>query len=203
MTQPPGHGFPPGIQNTIHGTVTSPTVQAGIVHGGVHYHVNHSAARPARLRSVVWAWLWTWLAVLPQLIVCAGIGGLIDAAVPAPAPFAVKLLLDLILLAIGALIVAIWAFASGRQIGGLLAAILDRCTPGRMAALSDGTLLVVLAVLCPLWLGGLATEVARAPAVDGRGGDGALLVVGFLAVVAGRLVWRRRTATRARFGPGI
>jgi hypothetical protein len=203
MTQPPGHGFSPHIQNTIHGPVTGPTVQAGIVHGGVHYNVIQPAIGRRR-RSPGWGWLWTWLLpVLPQLIVCATIGSLIDAAIPATAPFAAKLLLDLILLAIGALVVALWAVLSGRPIGGLLAAILDKCTPGRMTTLSDGWLLVVLAVLCPFWVVGLATEIVSAPTVSNRGGDGALLFVGFLAVLAGRLVWRRRTATRARADAGI
>ncbi|MGW6936203.1 hypothetical protein ACWGE0_39520 [Lentzea sp. NPDC054927] len=198
MTQPPTPG--PHVHNSIEGTVLGPAVQAGSIHGGVHFHAPPQpvgppvyVALPPRLPPRPPAWFWPFVgkwvvALLPLLGSAAAIGAVADA-IAQGANIWVRLLLDVMLLALGVLVVVLWSALGGRGTAELLELVLDKVTPRELAVKGTPQLVAVLVSACALSVSALVTESLAGKASPGA--NGALLFFLFLVVVTARLIARR------------
>lgn len=217
MTQPPSPDQSPYVRNSIrNSTVTGPVFQAGSVHGGLHYH-NYNVTAPApqpvtpayvvqlgpvRQRSRVWPYVGKWfLALLPSLICSAAIAAVADAIV-AGANIAVRLLIDVAILALGGAVIVFWSGVSGRRVADLLHLVLGKATPSALVALSTSTLAVLTGCASALWLFGFVSELVADPGDPrSRGANGALVFLAFFAVLTGRLIALRRRRSNSPVDP--
>lgn len=208
MTQP---GQSPDVQNAVeNSTVTGQVLQAGSVYGGVHYY-NLSTPAPAahvvhpaqvRQRSRLWPVLGRWFVALLPLLVCATAIATAADAIAAGAHIAVRLLLDVAFLALGATMIVFWSGVSGRPVADLLQLVLGKATPPALATLSTNALTVLTGCAAALWLFGFVTELFADPADPrSRGANGALMFLAFLTVLTGRLVAHRRRNSRVGAAP--
>jgi hypothetical protein len=205
VTQPPSPDQSPDVRNSIkNSTVTGPILQAGSVHGGLHYYnVTAPAPQPVvayvvqpgpvRRRSRVWPYIGKWfLALLPSLICSAAIAAVADA-IAAGTNIAVRLLIDVAILALGGAVIVFWSGVSGRRVADLLHLVLGKATPSALVALSTSTLAVLTGCASALWLFGFVSELFADPNDPrGRGANGALVFLVFFAVLTGRLIALRR-----------
>ncbi|SHF83314.1 hypothetical protein [Streptoalloteichus hindustanus] len=204
----------PESQNTISGSVSGPTVQAGAIHGDLHFHLGQTAppatplpvsaqatgkpSPPLRVSKVAGGWV---LALLPLLIFSAALGAVVDAATR-QGPLVVKLALDLVIVALGVLALRLWSLVARRPFGALTAVVLDRCTPRRLAALSRTTLTVILSLEAVLALTLVVQEVSRGSG-DPRsaGANGALVFLLATGFLIARVLVRPRMNPEPRANP--
>lgn len=209
MTQPPDPA--PNVRNRVdNSTVNGQVLQAGTVYGGVHYYTVNAPvpppvapvrpvlvhAVPTRQRSRVWPFLGKWfVALLPLLICTAVVGGIADA-VAVGAHIGLRLLVDIVILALGGSVIVFWSGVTGRCVTELLRLVLDKATPRALAALSTNALTVLTGFASAVWLFGLVSELFAAPGDPrSRGANGALMFFAFLALLTGRLIAQRRSMT--------
>ncbi|ANZ39199.1 hypothetical protein BBK82_27125 [Lentzea guizhouensis] len=175
------------------------SVQAGTIYGGVHYHVSPPPPQPyvtpyvpVHRRSQVWPVVGRWfIALLPLILCTATVGGAVDGAA-AGAHIAVRVLLDLIVLAFGVPLLIVWSAVSGRGFGPLLQLVLEKVTPAPLAESSARVLWAVTAGAGFVGLFGFVREALEADQ-QSPGANGALLFFAMLTALAGRrLVVRHR-----------
>lgn len=215
MTQPPSPDQSPDVRNSVeNSTVTGPVFQAGSVHGGLHYYnVTAPAAQhvvptyvvqpgPARPRSRVWPSIGKWFVALLPLLICSTTIAAAADAIAAGANIAMRLAVDVAILALGVAVIVFWSGVSGRRVGDLLHLVLGKATPSTLVALSTSALAVLTGCTSALWLFGFASELFVAPGDPrSRGANGALVFLAFFAVLTGRLLKLR--CRNSKFARGL
>ncbi|WNV84003.1 hypothetical protein [Umezawaea sp. Da 62-37] len=192
----------PGTTNRVDGVVNGPSVQAGTIHGGVHFHTAppqhfHTTPPPPRplyvpthpiRASGKGPFLRKWgVALLPPLLVGVGVGGTVDATM-ARTPLGVRVLVDLAIFAAVALAVAAVARVSADT---TVAGVLDRCTSKAFTALSTTALWCWLGFAVAMFGTGFGRELSRPPDdPKSAGANGALVALAVLGLLVGRLLAR-------------
>lgn len=213
MTEQSPTGFPQN-DNTINGPVTGPAVQAGAIHGGVHFHLNQTpepvpevVLPPVPERVItprgpsVWGrigrfvgrWFLTFLPLLVVSVIISGFGNLVASGQPLP----YRLLADLLLLVPLVLGLWVWSLATTRSFRGVGTLVLDKATPRRITGLTDGQLLAVALVAATVCVIGLGQEAVAAAAGGPRAdAHGPVLFLALLSL----LTFRQRRLRKKKSG---
>ncbi|GAA2780489.1 hypothetical protein [Crossiella cryophila] len=200
--------------NTINGPVTGNSVQAGAIHGGVHFHLNHAAPpepelevtfvpppplppkvrQGPRKRVLAAKFLGRWfLALLPVLLISSIVGG-VGNQVTGFGPLPLRLLADLGLLLFVVLALWVWSMAATRRFRDLVTLVLDKITSHRIMSLTKVQLTVFTWTAAAMCVGGLIRESLppdpTRPPVDGHM---AVVFCGLLSLLLLRQLRRRNS----------
>ncbi|GAA3462639.1 hypothetical protein ACFFSW_24725 [Saccharothrix longispora] len=200
-----------GTHNTVNAPVHGPSVQAGSIHGDVHFHVGHGppyAAAPlyptpsphpaaprhhpvaARRAPAAGSLLGRWAkALLPLFLACVVVGGTVDGVI-GPGRLWVKLVLDAVVVALAVTGVGAWSRLSGTGFRAGLSTALDRCTPRLLAAQPPHRLGTALCLLSGTAAFGVVQETRQAAQAE-PGASGALLLLFALMLLCARLLLSR------------
>ncbi|MCS7479283.1 hypothetical protein ACFFQW_03850 [Umezawaea endophytica] len=205
MTSPSDPVGPlPGGTNHNDGIVNGPSVQAGSIHGGVHFHaapvpptyVHRPPYAPGpthvpvrALPSPASAFLRKWgVVLLGPMLIAVPMGGVVDAVLGPQVPL-VRVLGIAVALGVAFLVLYVVAQFAPVTVDG----IVERCTPKALAALPTTALWWWLVVLALLTATGLSRELPR-PVGDPRsvGTSGALTFLFVLIIMVVCVLLRRR-----------
>ncbi|MBP2473378.1 magnesium-transporting ATPase (P-type) [Crossiella equi] len=214
MTGPAGEPSS-GTDNSISGDVHGNTVQAGEIHGGVHFHVTHHAAEPPlpgtvpgfaplpaalprptpvavrtgptrKARAARFVGRW-FLALLPVLLVAFAVSGL-GNLIAGPRPLPLRMAAGLVVVPVLVLGLWVWGRATGTGFREAVTRALDLLTPRRLTGLPARNLWWVTVVCAILAVAVVVVEAGPPePGQPVRDAHPAVLFV----LVFGALAWRQ------------
>lgn len=199
VPRPDGDPGPPHVANHV-GNVQGPSVQAGYVAGGIHFHAPPPAApphpaptpRPVRDRRLFRAWL----VVVLLVFLVAGFGSYLLNVSVGHGSLAANLAADgvLLLVAVAVLVVRWRLVARDLSFPAYIGKVLARCVPRCVAMTSTPVLAIIAVVLGALLVASLfAPPAAGDPYTAAQGRNGVLLfLVGLAVPVVRTLVVRAR-----------
>ncbi|CAL9546020.1 hypothetical protein SUDANB95_04297 [Actinosynnema sp. ALI-1.44] len=189
--------LPPHVANHV-GDVHGPSVQAGYVAGGIHFHAPPPAApapRPVRDRRLARAWL----AVVLLVFLVAGFGSYLLNVSVGRGSLTANLAADGVLLALAVgVLAARWRLvARDLSFAAYAGRVLARCVPRCVAMTSTPVLAIVAVVLGALLVASVFTPVTGHEYTAAQGRNGVLLfLVGLVVPVVRTLVVRARIHRR-------